>query len=65
MLVTTMDELIYAIREVDQEHLILCAGSLRGIAMFGAPASHAWKNVGYTEHFYPGLFGGVPALEPW
>src|ERR1017187_760963 len=63
MLVTTMDELIHAIREVDQGHLILCAGSLRGIAMFGAPASHAWKNVGYTEHFYPGLFGGVPAVE--
>ena len=63
MLVTTMDELIHAIREVDQKHLILCAGSLRGITMFGTPASHGWKNVGYTEHFYPGLFGGVPAVE--
>src|SRR5882724_1928326 len=63
MLVTTMDELIHAIRQVDQEHLILCAGSLRGITMFGPPASRGWKNVGYTEHFYPGLFGGVPAVE--
>jgi len=63
MLTTTMDELIHAIREVDQKHLILCAGSLRGITMFGAPASRGWKNVGYTEHFYPGLFGGVPAVE--
>jgi endoglucanase len=63
MLVITMDELIHAIREVDQKHLILCAGSLRGITMFGAPVSHRWKNIGYTEHFYPGLFGGVPAVE--
>jgi glucan 1,3-beta-glucosidase len=63
MLVTTMDELIHAVREVDQEHLILCAGSIRGITMFGAPVSHGWKNVGYTEHFYPGLFGGVPVVE--
>jgi endoglucanase len=62
-LVATMDELIHAVREVDQRHLILCAGSLRGMTMFGAPASRGWKNVGYTEHFYPGLFGGVPALE--
>jgi hypothetical protein len=61
--VTTMDELIRAIREVDQGHLILCAGSIRGMAMLGPPASHGWKNVGYTEHFYPGLFGGVPAVE--
>jgi glucan 1,3-beta-glucosidase len=63
MLVTTMDELIHAIREVDQGHLILCAGSIRGISVLGTPASHEWKNVGYTEHFYPGLFGGVPAVE--
>jgi glucan 1,3-beta-glucosidase len=61
--VTTMDELIRAIREVDQGHLILCAGSIRGMAVLGPPTSHGWKNVGYTEHFYPGLFGGVPAVE--
>jgi endoglucanase len=62
-IVTTVDELVHAVREVDQRHLILCAGSLQGMAMYGAPASHGWKNVGYTEHFYPGLFGGVPSLE--
>ncbi len=62
-IVTTMEELIDAIREVDQRHLIFCAGSLQGMAMYKAPASHGLKNVGYTEHFYPGLFGGVPALE--
>ena len=62
-IIATMDELIRAIRAVDQRHLIFCAGSLRGMGMYGAPASHGWENVGYTEHFYPGLFGGVPSLE--
>jgi len=62
-IVTTVDELVHAVREVDQKAFDLCAGSLQGMAMYGAPASHGWKNVGYTEHFYPGLFGGVPSLE--
>ena len=58
--VATVEELIHAIRPVDQGHLILCAGNIRGLTGLGTPASHGWKNVGYTEHFYPGLFGGVP-----
>lgn len=63
-LVSTMDELIHAIREVDTKHLIFCAGNLRGTTMYGPPESRGWKNVGYTEHFYPGLFGGGdPTLE--
>lgn len=63
-LVSTMDQLIRAIREVDQKHLIFCAGSLRGLGMYGPPALRGWTNVGYTEHFYPGLFGnGPPTIE--
>jgi endoglucanase len=62
-IVATMNKLVRTIREVDQKHLILCAGSIRGITMYGSPASRGWKNVGYTEHFYPGLFGGSPTLE--
>jgi endoglucanase len=63
-LVGTMDQLIHAIREVDQKHLIFCAGSLHGLSMYGPPSSHGWTNVGYTEHFYPGLFGnGQPTIE--
>jgi endoglucanase len=61
--VATMDELIRAVRAVDQGHLIFCAGSIRGITMYGSPASRQWKNVGYTEHFYPGLFGGDPTVD--
>jgi len=63
VIVATMDQLIHAVREVDQRHLIFCAGSMRGIAMYGAPASRGWKNVGYTEHFYPGVYDSSPTLE--
>ena len=62
-LVATMSRLIDAIREVDPTHLVFCAGSLRGIAMYGPPLSRHWENVGYTEHYYPGLYGDVPSLE--
>jgi len=62
-IVAAMDQLVRAVREVDPEHLILCAGSMRGMTMFGPPASRGWKNVGYTEHFYPGVFDGTPTLE--
>jgi len=62
--VSTMEELVQAVREVDRRHLILCAGTFRGAAIYGPTASHGWKNVGYTEHFYPGLFGGgAPSVE--
>jgi endoglucanase len=53
-----------AVREVDPEKLIYAPGSLRGITFYGNPRTRGWKNVGFTEHFYPGLFGqGPPALE--
>jgi glucan 1,3-beta-glucosidase len=62
-LVGAMDQLVHAIREVDEQHLIFVAGSLRGIEMYGDPRSHGWKNVGFTEHFYPGVYGGTASLE--
>jgi len=62
-IVAMMDKLVRTIRGVDQKHLIFCAGSIRGIAMYGSPASRSWENVGYTEHFYPGVFGGSPTVE--
>ncbi|QDU33234.1 Endoglucanase C [Poriferisphaera corsica] len=52
-----------AIREVDRDTLIWAAGSLRGVDFYGKPAERGWVNVGYTEHHYPGLFGGEPTVE--
>lgn len=63
-LVGTMEELIAAVRQADSRHLIFCAGSPRGIEMYGSPKSRGWDNIGMTEHFYPGLFGNsAPSLE--
>ncbi len=62
-LVGAMDQLVQAIRKVDEKHLIFVAGSLRGIEMYGDPRSHGWKNVAFTEHFYPGVYGGTASLE--
>jgi acetyl esterase/lipase len=61
-LVGAMEELIQAIREVDDRHLIFCAGSFRGIEMY-SPKVGDWKNIGITEHFYPGVYAGAPTLE--
>ena len=62
-LVGAMDQLIHAIRQVDEKHIVFFAGSFRGIEGYGNPQSRDWKNMGFTEHFYPGLFGGNPTLE--
>ena len=45
-----------SIRSVDRNHLIFFAGTTKGIDFYGTPAEHGWENVGFTEHFYPGLF---------
>ena len=63
VLLAAMDEMIHAIRQFDDHHIIFCAGSLRGIEMYDSLLSHGWKNVGLTEHFYPGVYGGTPSLE--
>ena len=58
-----MEQIIQAVRQVDEKHLIFCSGAFRGIEVYGNPQTHGWQNVGFTEHFYPGLFGGNPTLE--
>jgi endoglucanase len=52
-----------AIRDTGDQHLVFFPGALNaGIVFYGNP-SKRFKNVGFTEHFYPGLFGSTPALE--
>ncbi len=63
-LLKIVTRLYEAVRQVDPDTLIFAPGSLQGIAFYGDPAARGWKNVGFTEHFYPGLFGqGSPSLE--
>jgi len=63
-IVSTMDKLIHAIREVDGEDLIFALKPAGVTMMYGPPASRGWSNVGYTKHFYPGLFGACPRSKP-
>jgi hypothetical protein len=63
-LLPLIDRIRTAIRAADPDKLIFAPGSLRGIAFYGNLHEHGWKNVGLTEHFYPGLFGqGSASLE--
>lgn len=59
-LVSIVDRSIRAIREVDADRLIFVPGTLDGIRFYGDPSARGWANVGFTEHFYPGLFDGSP-----
>jgi endoglucanase len=46
-----------AIRAVDPVTLILIPGTTHAIGSYQSPKAYGWSHVGYTEHFYPGLFG--------
>lgn len=52
-----------AVRSVDPDTIIFFPGTLsNGISFYGMPAEQGYKNVGFTEHFYPGLYGAKQAL---
>lgn len=61
VLLGIVDRVIEGIRRVDPNRLIYVPGALEGIRFYGDPADRGWENVGFTEHFYPGLFDGRPA----
>lgn len=62
-LVAVMDAAIRAIRAQGDQHLIFVPGTHSGFAFYGAPTKRLWTNVGFTEHYYPGLFGSPPTKE--
>ena len=53
-----------AIRRVDSKHIIFAPGALNGgVEFYGNPNDKNWHDVGFTEHYYAGLYGDTPALE--
>jgi endoglucanase len=59
-----MSSLYTAIRQVDDRHVMFASGGLNtGIAFYGNPHDRGWHDFGFTEHFYPGLFGSKPVVE--
>jgi glucan 1,3-beta-glucosidase len=58
-----MRTLYTAIREVDQNHVIILPGHVKGIDAYGKPSDHGMRNVAFEMHPYPGHFGwGKPGL---
>lgn len=63
-LTALMDRLVREVREEDPDKLIYVPGHYWGIGFYGNPSHRGWRNVGFTEHHYPGLFGGGdPTLQ--
>lgn len=52
-----MDLLVKTIRVVDPDRLIYIPGTSAGIRFYGKPQDRGWTTCGYTEHYYPGLYG--------
>jgi glucan 1,3-beta-glucosidase len=64
VLAKLMPEIYQVIRSTGDQHVVFFSGALNGgIAFYGNPHSRGMTNVGFTEHFYPGLFGSKAALE--
>lgn len=57
-LTVLMDRLVREVREEDPDKLIYVPGHYWGIGFYGYPRERGWRNVGFTEHNCPGLFGG-------
>lgn len=62
-LLSLMNDLYHAIREVDSRHIIILPGTREGIHFYGSPRARGWENVMFTEHYYPGVMYGSPSLE--
>jgi len=62
-LLSLMDRLYHAIREVDPRRVLFIPGTFQGIGFYGRPADRGWTNVAFTEHDYPALFRGSRTLE--
>ncbi|MEM9064042.1 MAG: cellulase family glycosylhydrolase [Planctomycetota bacterium] len=47
-----------AVRLIDPDRPIFIPGTINGIDFYGKPSDRGWSGIGFTEHFYPGLFDG-------
>jgi endoglucanase len=63
LLVELMAKTVNAIRSEGDSHVIFLPATRSGFAFYGPPAERGWANVGFTDHFYPGLFGSEPTKE--
>ncbi|MGP1273139.1 MAG: cellulase family glycosylhydrolase [Phycisphaerales bacterium] len=57
-LIALMDDIIAEVRREDPRTAVFLPGQFSGIEFYGDPAARGWTRAGFTEHFYPGIFGG-------
>jgi endoglucanase len=63
-LAALMPKIYDAIRSTGDKHIIFFPGVLGGgITFYGDVTKKGMTNVGFTEHYYPGLFGDKLAME--
>jgi len=60
--VALFERLYREVRKHDPDKLIFAHGNYDDFAHYGDPKARGWKNVGFQMHYYPGLFGGGPAV---
>jgi endoglucanase len=64
VLARLLPEIYQAIRSTGDQHVVFFPGALNGgISFYGNPHDQGMTNVAFTEHYYPGMFGGKTALE--
>lgn len=49
-------EIYAAVREVDNDKIVMLHGAQSGIDAYGKPADNGLSNVAFEMHFYPGIF---------
>jgi hypothetical protein len=52
-----------AIRGTGDQHLMFFPGALGGGISFYGGVPKGTANIGFTEHYYPGMFGDTPSME--
>lgn len=50
-------ELYNAVRQIDQDKIVVLPGHSSGLDAYGSPSSFGGTNVAFDMHFYPGFFG--------
>ena len=62
-LATLMPAIYKAIRSTGDGHVIFFSGALNGgVSFYGNPTQQGMTGVGFTEHYYPGLYGSPTNL---
>lgn len=62
-LLKLMEEIYAAVRAVDPDHIVFFPATHAGLDFYPPPAERGWQGVGFTEHYYPGVFGSPPSRQ--